>query len=72
VAEKEVENLITKIKNSYDPYKGLEGEKLHEIIFATVSSSGACGRFYCCNLYSKCLILVVINSVQIRRLSWRL
>jgi len=42
VSETEVEAFIAKIKNSYGPYKGLEGEKLHEVIFATKPSSGAC------------------------------
>jgi galactokinase len=42
VAETEVESFITKIKNAYGPYAGLEGEKLHEVIFATKPSSGAC------------------------------
>jgi galactokinase len=46
VAETEVESFITKIKNAYGPYAGLEGEKLHEVIFATKPSSGACGEYY--------------------------
>jgi hypothetical protein len=47
VSETEVEAFIAKIKNSYGPYKGLEGEKLHEVIFATKPSSGACGKLDC-------------------------
>jgi galactokinase len=45
VAESEVESFIHKIKNSYGPYKGLQGEELHEVIFATKPSSGACGEY---------------------------
>lgn len=42
VPEAQVDAFIDKIKNAYGPYKGLEGEKLHEVIFATKPSSGAC------------------------------
>jgi len=42
VSETEAEGFITKIKNTYGPYKDLEGEQLHEVIFATKPSSGAC------------------------------
>lgn len=42
VPETDVQEFITKLKNAYGPYKGLEGEKLHEVIFATKPSSGAC------------------------------
>lgn len=66
MAEKEVENFITKIKNSYGPYKGLEGEKLHEVIFATMPSSGACGEFPCRDLYGKWLILVVTQCTNLK------
>ncbi|KAI0661824.1 galactokinase gal [Cubamyces menziesii] len=41
VAEDQVESFIAKIKAGYAPYKELEGEKLHEVIFATKPSSGA-------------------------------
>lgn len=44
VPEAQVDAFIDKIKNAYGPYKGLEGEKLHEVIFATKPSSGACGK----------------------------
>lgn len=55
VAENEVDNFINKIKNAYGPYKGLEGEKLHEVIFATKPSSGACGEsvlHYCGEIHA--------------------
>ncbi|KAG5337498.1 hypothetical protein C0989_009496 [Termitomyces sp. Mn162] len=42
VAEDKVVSFIDQIKNSYAPYKGLEGEALNEVIFATKPSSGAC------------------------------
>ncbi|KAI0787296.1 galactokinase gal [Fomes fomentarius] len=41
VAEDQVESFIAKIKEAYEPYRNLEGEKLHEAIFATKPSSGA-------------------------------
>lgn len=47
VAESEVESFIAKVASAYGPYKGLEGEKLHEAIFATKPSSGACGKCFC-------------------------
>jgi galactokinase len=43
VAEDEVERFITKIRDTFGPYRGLEGEALSEVIFATRPSSGACG-----------------------------
>lgn len=48
VAETEIDGFIAKIKNSYAPYKNLEGDALHEVIFATKPSSGACGTFNIC------------------------
>ncbi|KAF8072214.1 ribosomal protein S5 domain 2-type protein [Lyophyllum atratum] len=42
VAEDKVESFIEKIRDTYKPYKGLEGEALSEVIFATRPSSGAC------------------------------
>ncbi|KAG6879790.1 hypothetical protein C0992_011588 [Termitomyces sp. T32_za158] len=42
VAEDKVMAFIEQIKNTYAPYKGLEGEALNEVIFATRPSSGAC------------------------------
>lgn len=44
VAEDKVESFIAKIKEAYEPYRNLEGEKLHEAIFATKPSSGAFGE----------------------------
>lgn len=46
VAEDQVQQFITKIRDTYGPYRGLEGEALNEVIFATRPSSGACGRSY--------------------------
>lgn len=43
VPEAQVESFIAKVRDSYGPYKGLEGDKLSEVIFATKPSSGACG-----------------------------
>ncbi|KIJ51519.1 hypothetical protein M422DRAFT_58977 [Sphaerobolus stellatus SS14] len=42
VAEDEVENFIAKIGKSYPAYHGFTKEELHEVIFATKPSSGAC------------------------------
>lgn len=44
VAEKDVESFIQNISKSYPPYRGLSGEELHQVIFATKPSSGACGK----------------------------
>lgn len=46
VAQDQVDNFIQKIKETYPPYKDLEGEKLSEVIFATRPSSGACGKSF--------------------------
>lgn len=43
VDEDKVDEFIAKVKASYGPYKELEGTALHEVIFATKPSSGACG-----------------------------
>jgi len=42
VAENKVDDFIQKLKESYPPYKNLEGDALHEVIFATKPGSGAC------------------------------
>lgn len=42
VAEDKVQEFITKIRDTFGPYRGLEGEALSEVIFATRPSSGAC------------------------------
>ncbi|KAF9463944.1 galactokinase gal [Collybia nuda] len=42
VAENEVDAFISRIRDTYAPYRGLEGEALSEVIFATRPSSGAC------------------------------
>ncbi|KAI0671366.1 galactokinase gal [Trametes maxima] len=41
VAEDKVDEFIAKVKAGYAPYKDLEGDALHEVIFATKPSSGA-------------------------------
>ena len=45
-AEDQVEEFIRKVKEGYEPYRTLEGEKLREAIFATKPSAGAFGE--CC------------------------
>lgn len=42
VAESEVDTFIRKIRETYPPYKDLDGEALNEVVFATKPSSGAC------------------------------
>jgi len=42
VAEDQVQSFIEQIRDTYAPYKGLQGEALSEVIFATRPSSGAC------------------------------
>ncbi|KAF8591162.1 galactokinase gal [Ramaria rubella] len=42
VAEENVEEFIRKVSESYAPYHGFTSEELHEVIFATKPSSGAC------------------------------
>lgn len=44
VREAEVDAFIAKVKKAYAPYKELEGERLHEVIFATKPSTGAYGE----------------------------
>jgi len=42
VAEDQVNQFVQKIKETYPPYRDLEGDRLDEVIFATRPSSGAC------------------------------
>ncbi|KAJ7832193.1 ribosomal protein S5 domain 2-type protein [Mycena leptocephala] len=42
VPESEVDSFIKKVSETYPPYKGLEGDALSEVIFATRPSTGAC------------------------------
>ncbi|KAF9498730.1 Galactokinase [Pleurotus eryngii] len=42
VPEAIVDSFIAKVKDTYRPYKDLEGDRLGEVIFATTPSSGAC------------------------------
>ncbi|EGN92375.1 hypothetical protein SERLA73DRAFT_65919 [Serpula lacrymans var. lacrymans S7.3] len=44
VDETQVDSFIGKVKAAYPPYRDLEGDALHEVIFATKPSSGACGE----------------------------
>ena len=46
VAENQVDNFIQKLKETYPPYKNLEGDALNEVIFATKPGRGACGKFF--------------------------
>lgn len=46
VAEDDVENFIRKIGEEYPAYHGFTSEELHEVIFATKPSSGACGMSF--------------------------
>lgn len=45
MGEDQADTFIKRVKETYPPYKDLEGEKLDEVIFATRPSSGACGEF---------------------------
>jgi len=42
VAENQVDKFIQKLKETYPPYKNLEGDALSEVIFATKPGRGAC------------------------------
>lgn len=44
VPEGKVDEFIQKIKETYGPYKDLEGSALNEVIFATKPGRGACGK----------------------------
>lgn len=44
VPEDKVGEFIQRIKETYPPYKGLEGDALNEVIFATKPGRGACGK----------------------------
>lgn len=46
VAENKVDDFIQKLKETYPPYKNLEGDALNEVIFATKPGRGACGKFF--------------------------
>lgn len=48
VPEAIVDSFIAKVKETYGPYKDLEGDRLGEVIFATTPSSGACGTCFSC------------------------
>lgn len=48
VPEAIVDSFIAKVKETYGPYKDLEGDRLSEVIFATKPSSGACGTCFSC------------------------
>lgn len=57
VAQDQVDNFIQKIKETYPPYKDLEGEKLSEVIFATRPSSGACGESFFSRSFERLMVL---------------
>jgi len=44
VPEGNVKDFIQKMKESYLPFKELEGDALNEVIFATKPGMGACGK----------------------------
>lgn len=44
VAEDRVDEFIQKLVAAYPAYKGLEGEALSQVVFATKPSPGACGE----------------------------
>lgn len=46
MAEDKVDEFIQKLVASYPAYKGLEGEALSQVVFATKPSSGACGALF--------------------------
>ena len=62
VAEDKVEEFIEKVSKTYEPYKGLEGEELNQVIFATKPSSGACGT---CRFRLSRVVTDLLCSVQI-------
>lgn len=37
-------DFVQKLKETYPPYKNLEGDALYQVIFATKPGSGACGK----------------------------
>ena len=41
-----MDGFIQKLKETYPPYKNLEGDALYEVIFATKPGCGACGKFF--------------------------
>ena len=46
VEENKVDDFIQKLKETYPPYKNLEGDALYEVVFATKPSLGACRKFF--------------------------
>ena len=44
VAEEKVDEFIRHLVATYPAYKGLEGEALSQVVFATKPSPGACGK----------------------------
>ena len=45
VEESRVPEFIEKLRTSYPPYHGLQGEELSEVVFPTKPSSGACSAY---------------------------
>ncbi|KAF5366073.1 hypothetical protein D9757_012374 [Collybiopsis confluens] len=71
VAESNVKAFIKQVSDRYAPYKGLKGDTLSEVIFATKPSSGACGKcdFFLLQSLPSDVHSFRSNSVQIRRLN---
>jgi galactokinase len=44
VEEDKVQGFINFVASGYEPYRGLEGATLSEVLFATKPSAGACGE----------------------------
>lgn len=56
VAEENVEAFISRVGEAYQAYHGFTREELHEVIFATRPSSGACGVCFTPYLMASSLI----------------
>ncbi|KAF8910540.1 ribosomal protein S5 domain 2-type protein [Gymnopilus junonius] len=60
VPENKVDEFIRKVRETYPPYRGLEGNALSEVIFATKPGRGACGK----HDSSESLIIISIYFFQ--------
>jgi len=65
IAEDDVDSFISKIRDTYPPYRSLEGAALQEAIFATKPSGGACGKCFCVKLGCRVLIGSSATSVPV-------
>lgn len=61
-----MDRFVQKIKNTYLPYKLLEGDALKEAIFATKPGNGACGEsiFPFCSAWMSKIMLSVVFKVE--------